>query len=136
MKGGHSSLTEVPKVFKEVCLSCHSVKSLGLKGGGSAPDIAEILRRAKKYGGFENYIKEKYKTDPYEFFLYPSKYVPTMATVEGRVYSKDVDELLKFFNSVPVEEGRDLPIALLIPIFLVLLALLFKLRKKKRLVVP
>jgi len=125
-------LTEVPKVFKEVCLSCHSVKSLGLKGGGSAPDIAEILRRAKKYGGFENYIKEKYKTDPYEFFLYPSKYVPTMATVEGRVYSKDVDELLVFFNKIPAEEGEDFPFLLLIPLLILLAIALLKLRKKKR----
>ncbi len=128
-------MTEVPKVFKDVCLSCHSAKSFGLKGGGSAPDIAQILKKAKKYGGFESYIREKYKTDPYEFFLYPSKYVPAMALVEGRVYSKDVDELIKFFNSLPVEDGRGFPIAFLIPILLVLLALLFKLRKKKRFMV-
>ena len=128
-------MTEVPKVFKEVCLSCHSVKSLGLKGGGSAPDIAEILRRAKKYGGFENYIKEKYKTDPYEFFLYPSKFVPQMATVEGKVYSKDVDELLVFFNKIPTEEGEGFPFLLLIPLLILFAIALLKLRKKKRLVI-
>ena len=135
MKSPSSSI-EVPKVFKDVCLSCHSVKALNLKGGGRAPDISKILSKAKKYGGFEEYIKQKYKADPYEFFLYPSKFVPQMAIVEGRVYSKDVDELLIFFEKIPTEEGIDFPFLPLILFFFLLAVAFFKLRKKKRLVVP
>ena len=135
MKSPSSSI-EVPKVYREVCLSCHSVKALNLKGEGTASDISKILAKAKRYGGFEEYIKQKYKTDPYEFFLYPSKFVPQMAIVEGRVYSKDVDELLVFFEKIPAEKGMDFLLLPLILFFFLLAVAFFKLRKKKRLVVP
>ena len=92
--------------------------------------------KAKKYGGFEAYIKQKYKTDPYEFFLYPSKFVPQMAIVEGRVYSKYVDELLVFFEKIPAKKGMDFPLLPLILFFFLLVVAFLKLRKKKRLVVP
>lgn len=98
-------LIKVPEVYYQVCSSCHSVKTSNLKQGRSAPDLSEIAYKAKKEGGFVVYIERKYKVDPYEFFLYPSKYVPEMALVEGKIYSKDVDELITFIDQIPPAKG-------------------------------
>lgn len=67
----------------------------------SADDLSRVMQRASRVGGLEPYLKKKYGVGSDLFFLYPSKYVPQMALVEGKLFTRDIENVMAYLNAVP-----------------------------------
>lgn len=84
-------------------MKCHSISSLDMIGGMSGADLSLVMQSAQQAGGLDNYLVKKYGVGSDLFFLYPSKYVPEMALVEGKLFTRDIEMIVPFLESIPPE---------------------------------
>lgn len=84
-------------------MKCHSISSLDMLGGMSGEDLSLVMQTAQQAGGLDNYLVKKYGVGSDIFFLYPSKYVPEMALVEGKLFTRDIETIVLFLELIPPE---------------------------------